>query len=207
MAKKALQERFEPKSSQSCFWVEFQTLTKCKSETWADFADDLKNLIDKAYLELEEAAWERLAVNQYLQQLEHPQVAFIVKQQQPAKLDEVTSTTLEMEAYSMKPDHVVASVQGEDKAEGESTVAAVVGAHDSLAAAVERLMARLERLKSECAPQQAPYKQYGAHPASSGGRGMGPQRGRSQFQGKCCQCSTPGHLTWDYHQSRLPQRN
>ena len=40
----------------------------------------LKNLVDKAYPELEEAAWERLAVKQYLQQLEHPQVAFSVKQ-------------------------------------------------------------------------------------------------------------------------------
>ena len=124
-AKKALQERFEPKSRQSPYQAEFQTCTKCKSETWADFADDLKNLTDKAYLELEEAARERLAVNQYLQQLEHPQVAFIVKQKQPAKLDEVVSTTLEMEAYSMKPDHMVASVQGEDEAEGESTVAVV----------------------------------------------------------------------------------
>ena len=59
--KKALQ--FEPKSCQSRFQAEFQTCTKRKSETWADFADDLKNLIDKAYLELEEAARERLAVN------------------------------------------------------------------------------------------------------------------------------------------------
>ena len=148
-AKKALQERFESKSRQSCFQAEFQTCTKRKSETWADFADNLKNLIDKAYLELEEAAQERLAVNQYLQQLEYPQVAFM-KQKQPAKLDEVTSTTLEMEAYNMKPDHMVASVQGEDEAEGESTVA-VMGVHDSLAAAVERLMARLKRLESECA--------------------------------------------------------
>ena len=48
-----------------------------------------------------------------------------MKQKQQANRDEAVSTTLEMEAYSMKPDHMVASVQGEDEAEGESTVAVV----------------------------------------------------------------------------------
>ena len=116
--------------------TEFQTRTKRKSESWADFADELKSLVDKAYPELEEAARERLAVNQYLQQLEHPQVAFSVKQKRPAKLDEAVSATLEMEAYTLKPGRVVASVQGEEEREGESAVA-VVGAQDPLAVAVE----------------------------------------------------------------------
>ena len=113
--------------------------------------DDLKSLVDKAYPELEEATRERLAVNQYLQQLEHPQVAFSVKQKRPAKLDEAVSATLEMEAYSLNPGCVVASVQDEEEREGESAVAvvqgeeeregesavAVVGAQDPLAAAIE----------------------------------------------------------------------
>ena len=114
-------------------------------ESWADFADDLKSLVDKAYPELEEAARERLAVNQYLQQLEHPQVTFSVKQKRPAKLDEAVSATLEMEAYTLKPGRV----QGEEAREGESAVA-VVGAQDPLARAVERLTARLQRLENEC---------------------------------------------------------
>ena len=80
--------------------------------------DDLKSLVDKAYPALEEAARERLAVNQYLQQLEHPQVAFSVKQKRPAKLDEAVSATLEMEAYSLKPGCVVASVQDEEERGG-----------------------------------------------------------------------------------------
>ena len=113
------------------------------------------------------------------------------------------SATLEMEAYSMKTGCMVASVQGEDEVEGESTVV-VVGGRDSLAAVMERLTARLERLESECPSQQTPYKQYGGHPAYSGGRGMGPSRARSQFQGKCWQCGTPGHLARDCPQSRPP---
>ena len=129
-------------------------------ESWADFVDDLKNLVDKAYPELEEAARERLAVNQYLQQLEQPQVAFSVKQKRPAKLDEAVSATLEMEAYTSKPGCVVASVQGEEEGESEGAVA-VVGAWDPLATAVERLTARLWRLEDECSlPRQFPSKQY-----------------------------------------------
>ena len=50
---------------------EFKTHAKWKSESWADFVDDMKSLVDKAYPELEEAAREWLAVNQYPQQLEH----------------------------------------------------------------------------------------------------------------------------------------
>ena len=53
------------------FHAQFQIHAKQKSESWADFADDLKSLVDKVYPELEEAAREQLAVNQYLQQLEH----------------------------------------------------------------------------------------------------------------------------------------
>ena len=101
-------------------------------------------MVDKAYPELEEAAREQLAVNQYLQQLKHPQVAFSVKQKRPAKLDEAVSATLEMEAYTLKPGRVVASVQGEEEREGESAVA-VVGAQDPLVVAVKRLTARLQK--------------------------------------------------------------
>ena len=56
---------------------------------------------------------------------------------------------LEMEASTLKPGHVVASVQGEEEREGKSAVA-VVGAQDPLGTAVERLTARLQRLENEC---------------------------------------------------------
>ena len=162
-AKKALKECFEPESRQSRYQAKFQMQTKQKAESWADYADDLKSLVDKAYPEIEEAARERLAVNHYLQQLEQPQVAFSVRQKRPSKLDEVVSATLEMEAYIAKPVRVVACVQGEE--ESESTVA-VVWAQDPLIAAVERLTARIERLESEHAlPQQLPNKQYGGVPS------------------------------------------
>ena len=55
-------------------------------------------LADKAFPELEEQARERLALNQYLGQLDNPQVAFNVKQKWPATLIDAVSSTLEMVA-------------------------------------------------------------------------------------------------------------
>lgn len=44
-------------------------------------------------------ARERLSINAYLSQLPQPQIAFSVRQKQPATLDEAVAVTLEMESY------------------------------------------------------------------------------------------------------------
>ena len=114
--------------------------------------------------------------------------------------------TLEMEAYTLKPGCVVACVLGEEEREGESA-AAVVGAQDPLAVAVERLTARLQKLESECfLERQYSSKQY-ADGQHLGGQGTGPTGGRSQFPGKCWQCGTPGHLARDCSQNPPPTGN
>ena len=68
-ATKALKERFEPKSRKSRYQAELQSRRKKKTESWADFAEDLRHLADKAFPEFEETARERLALNAYLAQL------------------------------------------------------------------------------------------------------------------------------------------
>lgn len=55
--------------------------------------------LTKAYPELQVEARERLAIDQYLWQLEHPQMAFSFRQKKPERLDDVVSATLEMEIY------------------------------------------------------------------------------------------------------------
>ena len=100
MLPKLLKDRFEPKSRQNRYQAKFETRRKNKTKGWADFAEDLKMLADHAFPELEEKARERLALNSYLQQLDHPQIAFSVRQKQPEKLDEAVTATLEMEAYA-----------------------------------------------------------------------------------------------------------
>jgi hypothetical protein len=95
----ALKERFEPDSRQARYHAELQTRRKRASEGWADFADDLKTLTDKAYPTLQDEAREQLAINAYLQQLTPVQVAFSVKQKCPKTLDDAVAATLEMESY------------------------------------------------------------------------------------------------------------
>ena len=48
LAKEALTERFEPKSRKTQYQAEFQARKKKPSEGWADFADDLQSLAEKA---------------------------------------------------------------------------------------------------------------------------------------------------------------
>lgn len=74
---KALKERFEPKCQHNHYQAEFKTRRKKKSEGWADYAEDLKVLVDgHAFPDLEDKAKEWLALNNYLWQIEHSQVAF-----------------------------------------------------------------------------------------------------------------------------------
>ena len=129
-AAKKLGERFEPKSRKTRYQAELQARRKRNSESWADLADDLRNLADKAYPELQDEARERLALNQYLQQLDQPQVAFGVKSKQPEKLDDAVSATLELETYvNMKPGGSAISCVLE---EADGAIAAVHAQPDKL---------------------------------------------------------------------------
>ena len=96
---KALDERFEPASKKNLYQAEFQSRRKKRTESWADFADDLKTLVDKGYPDLGEDAREQISLHAYLQQLEPPQVAFSVKQKRPKTLVEAVTTTIETETY------------------------------------------------------------------------------------------------------------
>ena len=114
----------------------------------ADFADDLHSLADKAYADLPLEALERLAINAYLQQLSHPQVAFSVKQRRPMTLDEVVVATLEMESYVSGPDRAgITAVEVEDETAAVATVSPI----DKLTRTVEHLAKRVETLQSEVA--------------------------------------------------------
>ena len=83
---KALKERFEPEALKERHLAQFQVRKKTKAEGWAEFADAVKLLCDKAYPDLEEKARECLALNHYLSQIDNPQVAFSVRQRQPQTL-------------------------------------------------------------------------------------------------------------------------
>ena len=85
-AKAALKERFEPESRKDRYTAEFQSRRKKRTEGWADYSEDLRMLVDKAYPHLEAAARDQMALTHYLSQIDNTQVAFSVKQQKPATL-------------------------------------------------------------------------------------------------------------------------
>ena len=212
-AVKALRERFEPKSRQSRYEAEFQTRRKRKSEGWADFAEDLKLLADKAFPHLQEAARTQLAINSYLQQLDHPQVAFGVKQKRPKTIDEVVSATLEMESYITQPTShsgTAAAASLATETESPATVAAA-NMTERLTTLVERLTERVEQLElkhvqgsgTEEKRRVFPYRGRGrGHGRSGGSGGRGGTGGGSwnsqgsqrSFDVECWNCGLTGHI-------------
>ena len=67
--------------------LNFSHNRKRPGEDWASFGEDMKSLAIKAFPDLNEAAKERLAVSNYLSQLD-PQLAFSVRQRKPKTMAE-----------------------------------------------------------------------------------------------------------------------
>jgi len=102
-AVKALRERFEPPVKKDMYAAELKVCRKEKSETWGDFGDAIKTLVDYAFPNLDPAAKEVIALNHYLSHLGNPQVEFAVNQHQPKSIVEAISFTIEAESYLLKP--------------------------------------------------------------------------------------------------------
>ena len=123
----ALQRRFNPDSKRQLYMVELNARTKRRDEDWAAFGDAVQVLADKAYPELAENALERLALNQFLEQIENSQVAFSIKQKRPRNVEEAAAAVIELESYlrsTGKPSHVNAVSSQEQEPETHHTVPA-----------------------------------------------------------------------------------
>ena len=187
-AKSALGERFEPGTKRQLYAAELQARKKRKGEEWADFAEDLKVLVDKAYPDFEDRARERLALNHYLHQLDDAQVAFGVKQRRPEDLDTAVRATLELESYLLTKPARVASVEEEG-----SLVAAVRSQQDTMLEMIRGMMERLERLENKL---EKPARDRGARPApdtatSAGDEARGETGGHPPVV--CRKCGMEGH--------------
>ena len=95
----ALRDRFEPASQREMYVAKFHARTKKSGEGWADFADNLRVLVDKAYPQLDLDARHLIALRQYLGQVEDTQLSFAIKQRTPKTLEEAVAATLELESY------------------------------------------------------------------------------------------------------------
>ena len=77
--KTALTERFELASKRELYNAELQVRTRKPNEGWADFAEKLRRLTEKAFPDLDGWSQEQLTLTHYLSRLSNPQVAFAVK--------------------------------------------------------------------------------------------------------------------------------
>ena len=183
-----------PASKRKLYTAEFQTRKKKRTEGWADLAEDLRLLADKAYSDLKLEAQERLALNQYLGQLSNPQVAFRVKQKRPTSLDDAVATLLELESYLTVGPTGVATVQDEEEL---VAVAQVRGRchqdSDGIAGMLRTVLDRLERLEaaqSMASYQQQPNRQD-TDPTLEHGEESGSSKQREPIV--CRKCGKEGH--------------
>ena len=181
--KKALRERFEPESKRERYIAELSSRAKKPNEEWPEYAEDLLNIADKAYPDLQEEARERLALTQYLSQLTNPQISFAVKQKRPKTLDEAVAATLEMESFvQSKPKGLVAPVGAEIEETQIPTIAGVAQKQDRVLDLVERLTTRLENLESQVATSGSSHRTQGTR---------GGDRTRQPVV--CHKCKREGH--------------
>ena len=167
--------------------AEFQTRKKLRGEGWADFAQDVKVLADKAWPNLQEEARECLALNHFLGQLDNPQVAFSVKQRRPETLNAAVSATLEMESYLNPKSSRIAPVQPQAKLEDTMEI-------------LTTILQRLDKLELRSHPQsQQPQRtqptqrqQPNYHPPRNQ-QGTPPPKKAAQPI-KCHRCGQVGHF-------------
>ena len=161
--------------------VELQHRKKEKGEDWASFGDALRLLADSAYPELEEKARECLALNQFLSQLDNPQVAFGVKQKRPQTVDEAALAAMELESYlhPCKPmtvgflpmsQNTAPATTDEDDGTA-SSIASVQTKTDPALEAIKELVERLDRLErlvsSKAGGQKSESKKWNARKRDS----------------------------------------
>ena len=162
----ALKKRFEPDSKKELYTVQFQIRRKKADEGWADFGDALLFLAELAFPEFSGEARDRLALNNYLTQLqEKPQLALAVRQQRPKTVDEAVRVTLEFE-YTVTPpagtskhatSHVATTVTDVD----DPVIAAVNSfrsKQDDMGKLVQKLTERMEKLESGRSNYRRPWR-------------------------------------------------
>ena len=212
-ATEALRRQFEPESKKELYRAELQARKKKRNEEWAIFGEDLKNLADKAYPALPLEARERFALNQYLSQLDNPQVAFSVKQTKPKTVDDAVRSTLEMESF-LTPQSAPAAGISQITEETTEAVAATSANKD----AMKLILERMERMETELkntrqhpgvvpggygSPVAAVFPSSDRAPNQSQGWWRG-RASRTNY-GNCWNCGGEGHLSRACPSPRKPR--
>ena len=176
----ALKKRFGPECRKELYMAEFQTKKKRRTEEWASFAEDLKNLVEKAYPSLQAEAQELLALNHFLDQIGDPQLSFAVRQRAPATVDTAVAAVLELETYLQPKVPVALVTKSLDEPDGREAAASVT-CRPSKGDPMEKVIERLEKLEVQMKRQE------------------GGQRTNRQRRGPttiiCWNCKEEGHIS------------
>ena len=166
----ALEKRFEPPSKREVYLAEFSARRRKLTETWADFAEDLRKLSRKAYPELTAEATEQLALTQFLTNIPEPQILFAVKQKTPKSLDDAVSATIQLETYYVTSRMADLPV----KEQLIDVTANAVGWKGSstpetkLEKIIQELSNKVDKLEVRLNPQSTTYTRRSSRPARQG---------------------------------------
>ena len=155
-AVKLLEERFEPESKHALYAVEFEAFQKKPTEGWAETAEQLKRLTDKAYKGLADDTKELLALNRFLKLLNHPQVGYSVRQRKPKTLNEAVTATLECESYwKLQEPPTIPTAPTQTVALEEEPIGTVQASND-VAKALKELTEKVELLETKLKTSHPP---------------------------------------------------
>lgn len=186
----ALKKRFEPECRKEVYIAEFQAKRKKRSEDWASFAEDLRTLAEKAYPSLEAAGQELLVLNQFLSQLDDPQLALGVRQRTPTTVDAAVAAALEIETY-LHPRKTLSTVSMVHEESGPSdsddTIAGVAYRRKCMNEdSLQKILDRLDKLELQVQTKID---------SSTGSRHGGFRPRGKQPALVCWSCSKEGHLS------------
>ena len=140
---------------------------------------------------MEEKARECLALNQYLSQIDSPQVAFSVRQRQPQTLVTAVGATIEMESYLQPKPSQIAQIEQEKAT--ESVIAAIQHQQTTLLSALDKVMERLNKLEMKA--QESPKGPF----VGRGGGLVGDQSCAASAPGKGTMLEVVHHYHYPHH--------
>ena len=189
-ATKALKDRFEPKSKKELYIAEFYARRKRKTEGWAEYGEDLRVLVDKAFPSLAADAKQLLALQHFMSQIENVQIAFAIRQRNPTTVEEAVRATLEFESY-LQPKQRIGHITGSTAESVNQVVTS--DKEELLLKTMSDILGRLEKLEMQMIPTSSPMPRQpqGQKQQSTPGRQPSSKSPTSTIV--CHKCGMEGH--------------